>query len=83
MGKSDGRPLPVCLLAHEMIKRLTEVIGNCDLVRTKIRVDSESSKRLFAIREIACCMVVELNRHQCELNGQMRTTVMAKDKCVT
>ncbi len=83
MGKLDGRPVPVCMLAHEMINRLSVIIGNCDLVGTKIPADSECSKRLAAIRESARIMAAELNRHQCELNGLMRTTVMEKGKFIT
>jgi hypothetical protein len=83
MEKSDGRPVPVCMLAHEMINRLSVIVGNCDLMGTKISADSECAKRLSAIRESACVMAAELNRHQCELQGLMRTTVMEKGKFLT
>ena len=83
MKKSDLRPLPVCLLAHEMINRLSVIIGNCDLAESKLPADSEYSKRLFAIRENARTMVAELNRHQCELQGLLRTTVVEKGKFLT
>jgi hypothetical protein len=71
------------MLAHEMINRLSVIIGNCDLVGTKIPADSECAKRLSAIRESAHVMAAELSRHQCELNGLMRTTVMDKGKFLT
>jgi hypothetical protein len=83
MEKSDRRPVPVCILAHEMINRLSVIVGNCDLVGTKIPADSECAKRLSAIRESARSMAAELNRHQCELNGLMRTTVLEAGKLLT
>lgn len=83
MEKSDVRPVPVCLLAHEMINRLSVIIGNCDLMNQKAKVDAECAKRLSAIRESAHCMVVELSRHQCELNGLLRTTVIENGKFLT
>jgi hypothetical protein len=81
--KSDVTPVPLCLLAHEMINRLSVIIGNCDLAESRIPADSECLKRLCAIRESARTMVVELNRHQCELQGLMRTTVLDKEKFLT
>ena len=83
MEKSDGRPVPVCMLAHEMINRLSVIVGDCDLMGTKISADSECAKRLSAIRERARVMAAELNRRQCELQGLMRTTVMEKGKFLT
>ena len=83
MGKLDGRPVPVCMLVHEMISRLSVIIGNCDLVEKKISADSECSRRLFAIRESAHVMAEELNRHQCELNSLMRTVVIENGQFIT
>ena len=83
MGKSEVRPVPVCMLAHEMINRLSVIVGNCDLMTEKAKADSECAKRLSAIRESARCMVTELNRHQCELQGLLRTTVLDNDKFLT
>ena len=79
VNKSDERPVPVCLLAHEIINRLSVNIGNSGLVREKT-TDSDCAKRLLSIRESARNLVVELNRHQCELNRLLRTTVMEKGK---
>lgn len=83
MGKSNGSPVPVCMLAHEMINRLSVIIGSCDIVGAKIPADSDCVKHLLAIRESARVMAAELGRHQCELNGLMRTTVMEKGKFLT
>jgi len=83
MEKSAGRPVPVCMLAHEMINRLSVIVGNCDLMGTKIPADSECAKRLSAIRESARIMAAELNRHQCELNGLMRTTLLDNSEFLT
>lgn len=71
------------MLAHEMINRLSVIIGNCDVVSAKAQTDSECAKRLLAIRESARVMAEELNKHQCELNVLMRTTVVEKGKFVT
>lgn len=83
MGESNGRPVvPVCMLAHELLNRLTVIIGNCDLAIERA-AELAWIKHLYTIRETARCMVVELNRHQCELTVQLRTTVMEKGKFIT
>ena len=73
MEKSDRRPVPACILAHELINKLSTIIGNCDLVSEMAPVDSEGAKRLSVIRETARGMAVELNKRQCELNVLLRT----------
>lgn len=83
MGESNGRRVvPVCMLAHELLNRLTVIIGNCDLAIEKA-ADLEWVRHLSTIRESARCMVVELNRHQSELTVQLRTNVMEKGQCIT
>jgi hypothetical protein len=42
-----------CACSHEMKNRLSVIVGNCDLMGTKISADSECAKRLSAIRESA------------------------------
>jgi len=80
MEKSDGKPVPVCLLAHELMNRLFRIIGNCDLISPELPADSESAKRLLVIRENARSMAAEVNRHQCELQGLLRTKMIEKSR---
>lgn len=83
MGESNGEPIvPVCMLAHELPNRLTVIIGNCDLATEKA-ADLERISRLSIIRDNARCMVVELNRRQCELVVQLRAAVMEKGQSIS
>jgi nitrogen-specific signal transduction histidine kinase len=78
-----GKPiLPVCMLAHEMVNKLSVIIGNCDLVSENTPPDSDCAKRLRIIGEAARYMVTELNKHQCELSGLLRTARLENENAV-
>jgi signal transduction histidine kinase len=64
---SHGGPdLTVGMLAHELLNRLSIIIGNCDLVSERTQADSESARLLSLIRESARSMAVDLSSHPCE-----------------
>jgi len=72
--KSSPKPvLPPCMLAHQLLNRLTVIIGNCDLVIERTPADSEWAKLLFVIRENARAMAEDLSRHQGELDNPLHT----------
>jgi hypothetical protein len=48
------------MLAHDLLNRLSVIIGSCDLVTGKIQEGSELAARLSAIREAAQSMAAEL-----------------------
>ena len=61
------------MFAHELLNRLTVIIGNCDLVIEKTPADSERAKLLLVIRENARSMAEDLTRHQRELDNLLHT----------
>jgi hypothetical protein len=74
MEKSNGRPfLPPCMMLHEVVNKLSIIIGNCDLVIEKSPADSECIKRLQVIGGTARAVVRIMQGHQCELTGLLRT----------
>ncbi len=75
--------MPVCILAHELINKLSTIIGNCELVSERAPADPECVKRLSIIEETARGMAAELNKRQCELTVLLRTTRIEGGKFVT
>lgn len=73
MNRPKGRAdFAVTTFTHELLNRLSIIMGNCDLVSEKTPVDSENRKLLSLIRENAKVMAVELRRHQSELDARYR-----------
>lgn len=67
MEKSKQLPiLPICPLAHNLLGKLTVIVGYCDLLLERESVDSESLHHLRLIRQAARSMGTELQDHQCE-----------------
>lgn len=71
-----GKHQPSCMLAHHFVNKLTVIVGGCDLLTEKSEPDSELSKRLLMMREIAKSMADELNQHQCHLDAMVRVGEM-------
>jgi light-regulated signal transduction histidine kinase (bacteriophytochrome) len=60
---------PVCLLAHDLINKLSAIIGLCDLlIGTAERQDTECAKYLTSIHELAKSATKELIDHPCQLS---------------
>lgn len=76
MVKSTGRGTgPGCLLAHDLVNKLSVIIGNCELLDKLVEPGSECSRRLGLIRNVAQGMAKELNEHQCKLSEATRRDV--------
>lgn len=59
---------PGCLLAHDMINKLSAIIGFCDLLQDKAETaDAECARRITAIHDLAKSTVKQLLEHQCQL----------------
>jgi len=52
------------MIAHEMLNKIADIIGHCDLLNEMIESDSEASHRLKMIRDIAKTCVAELREHE-------------------
>jgi hypothetical protein len=61
-------------LTHELLNRLSIIVGNCDLVSEKTPEGSENRKLLSHIRENAKMIALELRHHQSGLNVKYRPT---------
>jgi hypothetical protein len=57
---------PACLLAHDLVNKLSVIIGNCDLMTEQVQAGSECAKRLRLIHDVAQGIARELNEHQLE-----------------
>ena len=76
-----NRHQPTCLLSHHFINKITVIIGSCQILQEKAehsdRFDSECTRRLSVIEEVAKGMVDELNDHECRLDGMTKIAVLA------
>ena len=62
-----SNPQPECPLAHNLINKLSTVIGYCDLMLDKAPPDSPLLKHMHQIQSIAKSMATDLAQFQCEL----------------
>ena len=73
MEKVDlGKYQPNCILAHELVNKLSVIVGHCDLLTEHVSEDARLLKRLLTIREIAKSMAKDLNDHQCHLDAMAK-----------
>jgi hypothetical protein len=65
---------PLCPMTHDLINKLSVIVGNCDLVMEQIEEKQpDLSMRVQVIREIAHAAARELGEHQGELEAMNRT----------
>jgi hypothetical protein len=69
-----------CLLCHDLINKLSVVIGSCEIVRERTDspagFDSECSRRLEVVLHIAKTMADGLREHVCELDALTKLEMM-------
>ena len=69
IGKKNAEPHHLtCLLAHDLINKLSVIIGRCDLIQQENPKDSSLSTQLGLIRGVANAMAVDLKQEQRRLN---------------
>ena len=73
MHDSQGNYQPECAVAHDLINRLSAIIGHCDLLAGSTPPDSPSLERVLLIRHLAKLMAKDLGRFQCDL-ARLRET---------
>jgi hypothetical protein len=59
-----GSYQPSCASAHDMINQLSNIVGNCELLRDELPKDAACSKRLRLIQDVAKSGAEELKSHQ-------------------
>lgn len=64
-SKSEAHQ-PSCMLAHDMINRLTVILGFCDLLKEHTTADEQGLKYLSSIRFSANSMAEELKHRYCQ-----------------
>ena len=73
-----GKYQPSCFLAHEHINKLAVIVGRCDLLKERVGENSELSRGLSGIRELAQVMADELKQHQCDLDAITKAEAVKK-----
>lgn len=69
---------PSCFLAHDLVNRLSVVVGYCNLLEDETLENLVRHQYLRSIRELAKTMADDLNRHQCQIDATVRETVQKK-----
>jgi hypothetical protein len=72
MDSKQQRHLPVCFVAHDLVNKLSVIVGHVDLLLEATEKDTDYAKRLTLIREIAEQSANELKQHQRELAAQLK-----------
>jgi signal transduction histidine kinase len=72
MDTKRQRHLPICFVAHDIINKLSVIVGHADLLLEKTEKDTDYAKRLTLIRDIAEQSANELKQHQRDLAAQIR-----------
>jgi len=60
---------PICMLAHDLVNRLSVIIGHCDLMAEENPENFKLSQHLDAVREMAKSSATALKDHLCQLDA--------------
>lgn len=70
MEKSDlDNYQPRCMLSHDLINKMTVIIGACEILKDKTHEDAECLKRLMKIEDVAKSIARDLKHHRCGLDA--------------
>jgi len=58
---------PSCNLAHDLVNKLSIIVGNCDRMKEKAEDSHACHHRFQIIRRVAIEMATVLQHHQCDL----------------
>jgi light-regulated signal transduction histidine kinase (bacteriophytochrome) len=82
MHSNGDKHQPSCLVAHDVVNKLSAIIGFCDLLKERVEPhDSECAKRLGLIHDLAQSAAKELVDHQVHRAAAIRN-VETRDKLV-
>jgi hypothetical protein len=73
-----GKFQQTCLVAHDLINKLSVIIGHCDLLEEEEPEDSACLDRLRRIRDIAKGMAIGLHEHECHVDAATKSTIARK-----
>jgi hypothetical protein len=75
MEQSDpSKHEPECPLVHQLINKLSVIVGNCDLLVEKTPQDSPLLPRMLLVQSIAKSMAADLAQFECDLLKQRMQT---------
>ena len=73
---------PLCMLEHEMLSKLSVIIGSCDLALEQMKADNtpepQVERRVTVVREMAWELVAQVREHGCELDRTTRKVLLAE-----
>lgn len=67
-----GHNEPACMAAHNLIGKLSNIMGNSDLLIERIEPHRDHARRPAVIREIASTAAHELAEHQHQTEAEKR-----------
>jgi nitrogen-specific signal transduction histidine kinase len=70
---------PLCMLAHDLVNKLSVIIGCCDLLNDSDRPDPEDAKHVQRIRDTAKSMAERLSHEQCHLVSVAQSMALRKE----
>lgn len=73
---------PICLFAHDLVNKLSVIVGHCDLLR-EARSEDERARHLAQIRNIAKSECEKLHDHQCQLALMTRSVSSQQEDVVS
>ena len=72
MQSNRERHQPVCMVAHDLVNKLSDIVGHCDLLNEMTEQGTEYARRLAIIRDIAESAAKELTEHQRQVATAVR-----------
>jgi len=73
---------PLCMLAHDLVNKLSVIVGLCELVSAEAEPGTECATRLAAIQETAKSLAQEVVKRQCQLSAVTRSSDAQKSEDV-
>lgn len=72
MPSKGELPQPVRGVIHDLVNKLSTIVGNCDLLNEMTEQGTEYAKRLAIIRHAAVSAAKDLTEHQGQLAREIR-----------
>jgi len=83
MVEKRGPSQPKCFLSHDLINKLSVIVGSCEILREETadgQFDSGCAHRLDVIQQIAKAMADALQEHECELDALSKVQLMTAQR---
>lgn len=71
---------PTCMLAHDLLNKLSVIVGLCELVSAEAEPGTECATRLAAIQDTAKSLAREVVKRQCQLSALSPSTDSRKSE---